>query len=97
MDLPEKFSFGVTRGRLISTPKPAYPDVARKNGIRDRVTVHVSIDPQGKVTSAQAVSGPSELRQAAEAAALKARFEPTKLSGTAVSVIGVIDYNFAPN
>jgi TonB family protein len=93
---PEKFTFGVARGRLISTPKPEYPAAARINRITGRVTVHLVIDAQGKVTSAQAVSGPSELRRAAEAAALKARFEPTRLSGTPVSVNGVISYDFYP-
>jgi TonB family protein len=93
---PEKFKFGVTNGRLLSTPKPEYPDAARRNNITGRVTVHVSIDPQGNVTSAKAVSGPLELRQAAETAALKARFEPTRLSGTAVSVNGAITYDFSP-
>jgi protein O-GlcNAc transferase len=93
---PEKFVFGVAQGKLISTPKPAYPAFARANRIAGRVTVQLEIDTEGKVTSARAVSGPAELRAAAEAAALGARFLPTRLSGMAVSVTGVISYDFAP-
>jgi len=66
------------------------------NRISGSVTVELSIDEQGRVTSAKAVSGPAELRPAAEAAALKARFEPTRLSGKPVNVKGVITYKFVP-
>ena len=93
---PEKFVFGVKQGKLISNPKPFYPDAARIKRISGMVTVHLVIDEQGNVTSAKAVSGPLELRDAAEAAALKARFTPTLLSGQPVTVNGSISYNFAP-
>jgi TonB family protein len=93
---PEKFTFGVTRGKIISNPKPEYPAAARQQRIAGAVTVQLVINEEGKVTSAKAVSGPSELHEAAEAAALKARFEPTRLSGKPVTVNGVITYNFVP-
>ena len=91
---PEKFVFGVSPGKRISTPQPPYPDGARKNHIGGAVTVHVVIDKQGNVISSQAVSGPLELRSVCEAAAMKARFTPTLLSGMPVKVTGAIDYNF---
>ena len=59
------------------------------------VTVDVILDENGKVVSATASSGPTILRDAAIAAALKARFSPTKLSGQPVKVSGVINYKFA--
>lgn len=90
----EKFVFGVKQGRLISNPKPEYPTAARRNRISGAVTVHLVINEEGKVTSAKAVSGPVELHGAAEDAALRARFEPTRLSGKAVTVNGSITYNF---
>ena len=93
---PEKFVFGVKQGKLISNPKPFYPDAARINRVSGQVTVHVVINEQGNVTSAKAVSGPVELREAAEAAALQARFTPTLLSGQPVTVNGSISYNFVP-
>lgn len=91
---PSKPTFGVASGKLISVPKPDYPDSAKSKRISGSVTVEVSIDEQGKVTSARALNGPVELQGAAEAAAMKARFAPTKLSGAAVTVKGVITFNF---
>jgi protein TonB len=58
------------------------------------VTVEVIIDLTGRVISAKAVSGPVILQQAAEGAALRARFSPTLLSGQPVKVSGQINYNF---
>ena len=59
------------------------------------VTVEVILDESGKVVSAKAKDGPAILRDAAEQAAQKARFTPTKLSGQPVKVSGVIQYKFA--
>jgi TonB family protein len=58
--------------------------------------VQVTVDEQGKVTSASAVSGHPLLRASAVAAAYAARFSPTTLSGKPVKIKGVITYNFAP-
>jgi len=91
---PDKPTFGLASAKLISAPKPDYPAAAK--GISGNVTVEVAIDEQGKVTSARAITGPAELRGAAEAAALKARFTPTKLSGAPVSVKGIITFSFIP-
>jgi TonB family protein len=93
---PNKPTFGVTSGKLISVPKPAYPEAARSKHVSGKVTVEIAIDESGNVSSARAISGPVELRGPAEAAALKARFVPTKLSGKPVSVNGVITFNFLP-
>jgi TonB family protein len=93
---PNKPTFGVATGKLISVPKPDYPEAARRKRISGSVTVEVVIDEHGQVTSARAINGPAELRGAAEEAALKARFTPTKLSGATVTVKGVISFNFVP-
>jgi protein TonB len=58
------------------------------------VVVDVILDETGKVVSATASTGPAILRDAAVAAALKAKFSPTKLSGQPVKVSGVINYKF---
>jgi TonB family protein len=60
------------------------------------VNVQVTIDEQGNVVSASAVSGHPLLRQAAEEAARNAKFAPTSLQGVPVTVTGVIVYNFVP-
>jgi periplasmic protein TonB len=87
-------SGGVLNGKAISLPKPAIPAVARTAHASGVVTVQVTIDENGNVISARAVSGHPLLQQAAVAAARQARFSPTKLSGQPVKVTGVITYNF---
>jgi len=89
---PDNPVFGVTRGRALTIPKPEY--AASAKGISGKVIVEVTIDEDGKVTAARAIEGPIELRLAAETAARKARFEPTKLSGKPISTKGVLTYNF---
>jgi TonB family protein len=91
---PQKPIFGLTAGRLLNFPKPRYPLELRQRRLQGTVTVEVLIDAEGKVTSAQAIEGPSEFYEVAVDAARKARFEPTKLSGTAVAAKGVIKYDF---
>lgn len=92
--VPKQISKGVLNGSAISLPKPAYPAAARALKHEGSVTVQVLIDEEGRVVSANAVSGKPTLRAAAEAAARRARFSPTKLSGQPVKVSGVITYNF---
>jgi protein TonB len=87
-------SGGVLNGKAISLPKPAIPAVARAARASGTVTVQVTIDENGNVISARAVSGHPLLQSAAVQAARGARFSPTKLSGQPVKVTGVITYNF---
>lgn len=88
-------SGGVVNGKAISLPPPPYPAAARAVGAKGAVSVQVTIDENGNVISATAVSGPALLRSAAAAAARNAKFRPTLLSNQPVKVKGVIIYNFA--
>lgn len=87
-------SGGVLNGKAISLPKPPYPAIARQAHASGTVVVQVTIDENGNVISAAAVSGHPLLRGVAVQAARGARFSPTKLSGQPVKVTGVITYNF---
>lgn len=87
-------SGGVLNGKAISLPKPSYPPIARQAHASGTVTVQVTIDENGNVISAHAVSGHPLLQAVAVAAARGARFSPTKLSGQPVKVTGIITYNF---
>jgi periplasmic protein TonB len=87
-------SGGVLNGKAISLPKPPYPPIAKQARASGTVTVQVTIDENGNVISARAVSGHPLLQAAAVQAARGARFSPTKLSGQPVKVTGVITYNF---
>ncbi len=77
-------------------PKPDYPQTARAVGVSGSVNVKVVIDEQGRVFSAEAVSGNPLLRPVARIAACKATFKPTRLKGTPVRVAGILTYNFVP-
>ena len=87
-------SGGVLNAKAISLPKPAYPPIAKAAKASGTVVVQVTVDENGNVISAHAVSGHPLLQAAAVAAARAAKFSPTKLSGQPVKVNGVINYNF---
>ncbi|MGH9880075.1 MAG: TonB family protein [Pyrinomonadaceae bacterium] len=87
-------SGGVLNGKAINLPKPAYPAIAKSAHASGTVVVQVTIDENGNVISAHAVSGHPLLQAVSVAAARGARFSPTKLSGQPVKVTGVITYNF---
>ncbi len=94
--IPKTISGGVLNGKATSLPKPAYPPAARAVRASGAVNVQITVDEQGNVISATAVSGHPLLRQSAESAAWQAKFSPTILSDKAVKVTGVIVYNFVP-
>jgi len=87
---------GVVNGIAIDLPRPEYSSMARGARASGSVNVLVTIDETGKVIAARAITGHPMLREAAEAAARKARFKPTMISGQPVQVTGIIVYNFAP-
>jgi TonB family protein len=89
-----KVSQGVLTSKVLNLPRPNYPPLAKQIHLQGSVSIQVLIDEHGKVVSAKALSGHQVLVNAAEAAALQARFSPTLLSGQPVKVSGVIIYNF---
>ncbi len=90
-------SGGVLNGKAIELAKPEFPAAAAAVGACGAVNVKVVINEQGTIESAEAVSGHPLLREAAEKAARKAKFNPTTLSDEAVKVAGVIIYVFSFN
>jgi TonB family protein len=87
-------SGGVLNGKAISKPQPLFPPIAAAARAQGTVVVQVTVDEEGRVISARAVSGHPLLQQAAVQAAHQARFSPTRLEGKPVKVNGVITYNF---
>ncbi len=85
---------GVLNGKAISLPKPSYPEAARVAGASGTVAVQITINESGDVMTASAVSGDPLLHAAAVAAAYRAKFSPTRLSGQPVKVSGTVTYNF---
>ncbi len=92
--VPKIVSGGVVNGKAVNLVKPPYPPAAKAVRASGAVQVQVTIDENGNVISASAVSGHALLRQAAESAARASKFSPTMLSGQKVKVSGVIVYNF---
>lgn len=88
-------SEGVVNGKAINLIKPVYSTAARAMRVGGEVRVQVLIDEDGKVISANAVSGHPLLRDSAESAAKSSKFTPTFLSKQKVKVTGIIIYNFA--
>src|SRR5687767_4068860 len=82
-------------GKAISLPTPEYPVLARQAQASGSVEVQVTVDEEGNVISANAMSGHPLLRAAAVTAAQKAKFSPTKLNGELVKVTGVLTYFFS--
>jgi TonB family protein len=86
----------VLNGKSLNLPRPAYPNIARAARASGTVLVQVTIDEQGNVATARAVSGHPLLMAAAVEAARQAKFSPTLFDGEPVKVTGVITYNFLP-
>lgn len=88
----------VLNGRTITLPKPNFPRELWATNVSGRVIVKVWIDETGKVIDARDMCGAHPtLAKAALAAAHKAQFPPTKLSGQPAKVHGIITYNFVRN
>jgi hypothetical protein len=94
--VPRQINGGTVNSKAIELPKPVYPAEAKTANISGEVKVEVVIDQEGNVRTANAISGPLELRTVSENAALNAKFSPTKLSGQPIEVKGIIVYNFIP-
>jgi hypothetical protein len=83
-------------GKALKLAKPTYPAAARAVRAGGAVSVKVLIDEDGKVFSAEPVSGHPLLRTASIIAACGSEFQRVLLSGQPVRVVGVITYNFVP-
>lgn len=94
LEKPNVVSGGVINGKALSLPKPEYTSFARGARASGTVTVQVTIDEQGNVTTAQAVGGHPLLHAASIEAARGAKFSPTVLCGQPVKVTGIITYQF---
>jgi TonB family protein len=89
---------GILNDRALNLQTPSYPPIARETRASGRVQVLVTLDENGNVNSAKAVSGNPLLRSPAENAARNSKFSPVKVSGKNVKATGFVIYNFVkPN
>ncbi len=87
-------SGGVLAGEAVRRVDPSYPPLAKAAHVEGTVIVEVTIDEQGNVTSARALSGHPLLKDAAVSAARGWRYKPTFLGGVPVKVVGTLTFNF---
>jgi len=80
--------------RVISLPRPVYPEDARQQKVAGVVRVLATVDETGSVAEAEAVSGSPMLQDAAVNAARQAKFEPLGRSGHPTKMKTIIAYNF---
>lgn len=83
--------------RVISLPRPVTPAEARESKTTGIVRVLVTVDEQGNVVDAEAISGTPILQAAAVEAARQAKFEPVMTNGRPVKTKSVISYTFQGN
>jgi eukaryotic-like serine/threonine-protein kinase len=60
------------------------------------VSVRVTVNERGNVTSAQAIAGPKALHARAQAAARQWKFQPSTRNGVPVQVVRQINFDFRP-
>jgi protein TonB len=89
-----RISTGVSAGLLLTPIQPVYPRIARSAGVSGTVVVTATIDAQGRIVGAKAISGPPMLRQAAAEAVMEARYRPFLLNGKAIEVETTFSINF---
>lgn len=89
---PRNTNSGLLNGMALNLTRPVYPPLAKQVGASGQVRVQVSVDGNGNVVSARAVSGHPLLRSAAESAARQ-----SKLKADAANSTGEILYNFKNN
>lgn len=82
--------------KAIHLPQPLYPANVEKSATGRTVRVQVTIDKEGNVISAKAVSGNPVFYEVSEKAAKEAKFKPIELNGEKVEVTGILTYKFVP-
>jgi TonB family protein len=90
-----RVSKGITAGNALTKVFPIYPPIARQMKASGEVQVEITIDENGRVIEAKAISGPSVLRAAAEEAARKWVFRPMRVDGKSMKQRDILTFNFS--
>ena len=83
---PTRISLGVSAGLLLAPIQPIYPAIAKAARQEGTVVIHAIISKDGRIESANAVSGPTILQGAALEAVRSARYRPFRLNGEPTEV-----------
>jgi TonB family protein len=80
--------------KLVFSPRPTYPSIARSQGVQGRVRLEVTVSKDGKVELVRVLQGHPLLSAAAEEAVKQWRYSPTLLDGQPVAVVTNVDIEF---
>ncbi len=86
---PNKF-----KERLISSPKPSYPQLALRAGLQGLVKLQVRVTKDGRLEVQKVLLGEPALADAAIAAVKQWRAKPASINGQEVEVISTVTFNF---
>lgn len=84
----------VKQPKLISSVMPVYPFAAREANVQGDVVIDTQIGPNGSVTHMKVISGPTMLRQAAQDALRRWKYQPSQLDGKPVAVQMLVTIRF---
>src|ERR1700676_645957 len=91
---PVRLTSGVKPPRLIFSPAPEYPLLAKQSHIAGIVVIEAIIDERGNVTEARAISGQPLLVAAALKAVSQRRYEPTIFDGEPTPIELTVEVTF---
>jgi periplasmic protein TonB len=72
--------------KLVSSPAPVYPDLARTDSVQGVVVIDALVDAQGRVSAMKVLSGPGILQRAAMDALRKWKYQPGRLNGQPIAM-----------
>jgi len=80
--------------RLMVSPQPQYPALARNAGVQGMVVLQIRLRPDGTVTVDKVLEGQPALVDAATAAVQTWRARPEQLNGKNVEVVSTVSFEF---
>ena len=83
--------------QVVKRVAPVYPTIARGRRLTGSVTVQGLVEPDGKITNLQLVSGLPVFKDAAFDAIKQFQFKPARLNGQSIEQAIQIRFDFKPN
>lgn len=93
-EAPVRVGGNVKEPRLMTSPAPIYPVIAKEAHIQGDVVIKTTIDERGNVAHMEVVSGPPMLRGAAMEALKRWKYSPSMLNGEPITVQMMVTLRF---
>jgi TonB family protein len=85
---------GEFQNRLVYSPRPSYPELARRTGIEGLVRLQVLLTKDGRVDVQKVLEGAPVLVDAASDAVKRWRARPVWVDGKEIDIISTVTFNF---